>query len=359
MVIHDQVDWRNLEDSLVLDVSLIESIFYNLSKVYDRQQRECQERLKSPTSDFKICKKNPTKNQLDDEMFAKADVLKALEDAEGYLNKRPWLRVLHTRLACVSFEKEGINLQNFVRYRQRDRNICLKDVRRRLETIYADAQVSIQVEETHKNFIAQARAVSPWCVRDFKCLHPSPAQLYKVHVLPIRPVTEEELQKQREYVLHHARAVVNAAVGTVLDKMLAPCLARPKSTAKRTEKRPGTPSKPQARAKREQAEREVRIKSLRLDILAPAAVLDPVGVSMKGKDQITLVMMQLATVEAQGDPRLARKLLENPIVQSGIRRAAEQAKRLEITEQTWEVVKLWRELYRSSTLQALETSIHG
>eukprot|EP00644_Phytophthora_capsici_P018135 jgi/Phyca11/114139/e_gw1.25.299.1 len=308
MVIHDQVDWRKLEDSLALDVSLIESVFYNLSK-----------------------------------MFAKADVLTALEKTEGYLSKRPWLRVLHTRLACVSFEKEGENLQNFIRYRQRDRNICLKDVRKSLEAIYADANVSTQVEEKHKSFLAQARAVSIWCVRDLKSLHPSPAQLYQIHVLPFRPVTEEELEKQREFVLNHARAVVKASVGTVLDKMLTPYLPRPKSTAKRSEK----------------PERAAQIKSLRLDILAPTAVLGHVDVMVKGKDQIALVMMQLATVEAQGDARLARKLLDHRIVQSGIRRAAEQAKRLGITEQTWEVVKLWRELYRTSTLQALETSNHG
>ncbi|KAL3670425.1 hypothetical protein V7S43_004744 [Phytophthora oleae] len=358
MVIHDQVDWRNLEDSLALDESLIESIFYNLSEVYDKQQREREGRRKSHPSDHQISK-NPSKNQLDDEMFAKADVLIALENTEGYLSKRPWLRVLHTRLACVSFEKEGENLQNFVRYRQRDRNICLKEVRKRLETIYADAKASIEVEEKHKRFLAQARAVSPWCVRDLKCLHPSPAQLYKVHVLPTRPVTEEELQRQRECVTSHARAVVNAAVGTVLDKLLAPSLIRPITTTKRTEKRRGSPNKAQARAKREQAERDAQIKSLRLDILAPTAVLGQVDVSKKGKDQIALVMMQLATVEAQGDARLARKLLDHNIVQSGIRRAAEQAKRLGITEQTWEVVKLWRELYRTSTLQALETSING
>eukprot|EP00644_Phytophthora_capsici_P018121 jgi/Phyca11/567562/estExt2_Genewise1.C_PHYCAscaffold_250378 len=236
MVIHDQVDWRNLKDSLALDVSLIESIFYNLSKVYDKQQRECEERLKSPTSELETSKK-PNKIHLDDEMFAKADVLRALENTEGYLNKRPWLRVLHTRLACVSFEKEGENLQNFVRYRQRDRNICLKDARKSLAAIYADANVSIQVEQKHKSFLAQARAVSPWCVRDLKPLHPSPAQLYQIHVLPSRPVTEDELQKQREGVLNHARSVVNAAVGTVLDKMLTPYLPRPKSSAKRSEKR--------------------------------------------------------------------------------------------------------------------------
>lgn len=358
MVIHDQVDWRNLEDSLALDMSLIESVFNHLSKVYDKKQRDREERLKSSTSELKISKK-PNKIRLDDEMFAKADVLRALENTEGYLNKRPWLRVLHTRLACVSFEKEGENLQNFVRYRHRDRNICLKDVRKQLETIYANANVSIQVEEKHKDFLAQARAVSPWCVRDVKSLHPSPAQLYQIHVLPFRPVTEEELQKQRECVLNHARAVVNAAVGTVLDKMLTPYLPRPKSTAKRSEKRPGSPSKGQARAKREQAERAAQIKSLRLDILAPTAVLGQVDVVIKGKNQIALVMMQLATVEAQGDARLARKLLDHRIVQSGIRRAAEQAKRLGITEETWEVVKLWRELYRTSTLQALETSILG
>ncbi|KAG1713375.1 hypothetical protein DVH05_001162 [Phytophthora capsici] len=120
--------------------------------------------------------------------------------------------------------------------------------------------------------------------------------------------------------------IAMAAVGTVLDKMLATPLPRPKSTAKRSEKCPGSSSKAPARAKREQA---AQIKSLRLDILAPNAFLGQVDVVMKGKDRIALVMMQLATVGAQGDIRLARQLLDHHIVQSGIRRAAEQANALE------------------------------
>jgi hypothetical protein len=63
-------------------------------------------------------------------------------------------------------------------------------------------------------------------------------------------------------------------------------------------------------------------------------------------------------VEAQGDARLARTLLDNVLVQSSFRRAAEQAKRLGITGQPWESVKLWRELYRTSALQAIEAAYH-
>lgn len=155
-----------------------------------------------------------------------------------------------------------------------------------------------------------------------------------------------------------------------MDKLLAP-YARPKTSASaggrtarralRTEDATRICStQRQARAKREQAERDTQLKALRLELLAPTAELasshktDAAEVeTKKKKDEVAQVMMQLATVEAQGDARLARKLLDHPIVQSGFRRAAEQAKRLGITSQTWEVVKLWRDLYRTSTMQAL------
>ncbi|KAE9033395.1 hypothetical protein PR003_g8994 [Phytophthora rubi] len=380
MVIHDQVDWRTLEDSLALDESLVESVFYGLSKEYDKRQRDRELRLSGHQPKCNDNNYNNEEeerhghvnvNQLDEVMFAKADVLLALENAEGYLDKRPWLRVLHTRLACVTFEKEGASLQGFVRHRQRDRTVCLRDVRRRLEAIYADAKLSMEVEEKHKRFLAQARAVSPWCVRNPKCLHPSPArQLYGVHVLPPRPITEEELQAQRDCMASHARAVVNAAVGIVIDKLLAP-YARPKtsaSTGRRTARRAVrtedssrvSSTQRQARARREQAERDTQLRALRLELLAPTADLaashkmDSVEVeSRKKKDEVAQVILQLASVEAQGDARLARKLLDHPVVQSGFRRTAEQAKRLGITGQTWEVVKLWRDLYRTSTMQAL------
>ncbi|KAG2767233.1 hypothetical protein JG687_00018785 [Phytophthora cactorum] len=366
MVLHDQVDWRNLEDSLALDVRLVESVFYGLSNAYNKRQHDRELRLHPESNNNEEDQRN---NQLDEKLFAKADVLVALENAEGYLKKRPWLRVLHTRLACVSSEKEGASLQDFVRYRQRDRTVCLRDVRRRLEAIYADAKLSMEVEDKHKKFLAQARAVSPWCVRDPKWLHSSPSrQLYGVHVLPPRHVTEEELQAQRDCVASHARAVVSAAVGLVMDKMLAPHQTRPKTTERRTGRRHAvdsaraSPSQRQAKAKREQAERVTQLRALRLELLAPTADLtnnEAEASKKKSKDGIARVVMQLATVEAQGDARLARKLLDHTIVQSGLRRAAEQAKRLGIMNEPWEVVKLWRELYRTSTLQALETALDG
>ncbi|GMF23196.1 unnamed protein product [Phytophthora lilii] len=373
MVLHDQKEWRTLEDSMALDVSLVESVFYGLSKEYEKRHQERQRRLSGRNNQHEEEKlEHGSKTQLDEVVFAKADVLIALEKADGYLEKRPWLRVLHTRLSCVSFEKEGARLQGFVRHRQRDRTVCLRDVRRQLEKIYTDAKRSMEVEEKHKRFIAQARAASPWCVRETKYLHLSPArQLYGVHVLPPRRVIEEELQAQRECIASHARAVVNTAFGIVMDKLLAP-YAQPKtsaSTARRTGRRHAvdsaktSPSQRQARAKREQVERDTQLRSLRLELLAPTANFASPEMTegaevetakkKKKRDEITKVMLQLATVEAQGDTRLARKLLDHVVVQSGFRRAAEQAKRLGITAQPWEVVKLWRDLYRTSTLQAL------
>ncbi|ETO72095.1 hypothetical protein F444_11678, partial [Phytophthora nicotianae P1976] len=109
-------------------------------------------------------------------------------------------------------------------------------------------------------------------------------------------------------------------------------------------------------------ERDRQLRALRLDLLAPTANFtssNEVEVTKKSKEDIARVMTQLATVEAQGDIRLARKLLDHTIVHSGLRRAAEQAKRLGITSQPWKVIKLWRELYRTSTLQALDTALHG
>ncbi|KUF97723.1 WD repeat-containing protein 74 [Phytophthora nicotianae] len=367
MVLHDQVDWRNLEDSLALDVSLVEPVFYNLCNVYNNRQHDRERRRR--TQDLASNNDEDQRNQLDDKLFAKADVLLALENTNGYLEKRPWLRVLHTRLACISFEKEGASLHDFVRCRQRDRTVCLRDVKRRLEDIYTDAKLSMEVEENHKKFVAQARAVSPWCVRNPKWLHSSLArQLYGVHVLPPRRVTEEELQAQRDCIASHARAVVGAAVGVVMDKILAPYLTRPKTTGRRTGRRHAvdsaraSPSQRQAKVKREQVERDRQLRALRLDLLAPTANFtssNEVEVTKKSKEDIARVMTQLATVEAQGDIRLARKLLDHTIVHSGLRRAAEQAKRLGITSQPWEVIKLWRELYRTSTLQALDTALHG
>ncbi|KAF1793058.1 hypothetical protein GQ600_12951 [Phytophthora cactorum] len=319
MVLHDQVDWRNLEDSLALDVRLVESVFYGLSNAYNKRQHDRELR--------------PTHNQLDEKLFAKADVLVALENAEGYLKKRPWLRVLHTRLACVSSEKEERAYKTLYA-------IVNETALRRLEAIYADAKLSMEVEDKHKKFLAQARAVSPWC-------------LYGVHVLPPRHVTEEELQAQRDCVASHARAVVSAAVGLVMDKMLAPIKRDPRQLRDALR---------QAKAKREQAERVTQLRALRLELLAPTADLtnnEAEASKKKSKDGIARVVMQLAAVEAQGDARLARKLLDHTIVQSGLRRAAEQAKRLGIMNEPWEVVKLWRELYRTSTLQALETALDG
>ncbi|RLN87178.1 hypothetical protein BBJ28_00002831 [Nothophytophthora sp. Chile5] len=371
MVIRDQVDWRSLQDALALDMRLIESVFYGLSKQYEVRRHHHQQALQVTPSN------QDSNNQLDGLLFAKADVLAALETAEGLLTKRPWLRVLHTRLACVSHLKEGVSLAGFVRHRQRDRTVCLRDVRRRLQTIYADAERAVELETQQRRFKAQARAVSPWCVRDSKCLHASPARrLYGVHVLPPRRVTPEQLEAQRQLVTNHARAVVSAAVGLVLAKLLAP-YTRPTTAGSgtRTGRRLAhgeldssrallnhgrSPSAAaRARAKREQ---EAQLRALRLELLAPTAELGSLSLKTEGKEVETKkkgearVLLLLATMEAQGDARLARKLLEQTPLQASFRRVAEQTKRLGITDQPWDVVKLWRDLYRPSTLQAIGLS---
>lgn len=80
MVIHYQGDWRALEDSLALDVSLVESVFYGLSKEYDKWQRERERRLSGHQPEPNDNNNNDeddqvNMNQLDEVMFAKADVL--------------------------------------------------------------------------------------------------------------------------------------------------------------------------------------------------------------------------------------------------------------------------------------------
>jgi hypothetical protein len=61
----------------------------------------------------------------------------------------------------------------------------------------------------------------------------------------------------------------------------------------------------------------------------------------------------LALIEANGDLQLAHKLLNQKILLSGFRRAIDQAYRLD-TQDQWELVKIWRQIYRTHTYQAMQ-----
>ncbi|KAL7690589.1 hypothetical protein Plhal304r1_c012g0048251 [Plasmopara halstedii] len=256
-----QKDWRDLDDSLALDVTLIESVFYQLCK------RKRNQRL-----DLKSFE-DEEMTQFEKKMFSKADVLSALEKTDGYLEKRPWLRVLHTQLACISISRDGLTLQDFLCSRQRDRTVCLSDIRRQLETIYANAKRSKEIEDKHKASVNHARAVSPWCVYNFKWLHSSPAkQLYNVHPIP---QAKTKLQLTAEVVGSQARAIVNAIVGLALDKLVAFYLTQGLPNEIQTDRRLAVgilslkPSR--QRDVKLNCERETKLQALRLELFAPTA----------------------------------------------------------------------------------------
>lgn len=345
MAIHDQTDWREVDDSFALDVTLVESVFRRLDK---REYNQCPG-LKSS--------KNQEITRFDEKKFAKADVLLALETTDSYLAKRPLLRVLHTRFASVSI---GATLQDFVRFRLRDRTVSLRDVKRELETIYADAKRAKQGEDKHKSFVNHARIASPWCVHNPKWLHSSPArQLYHVHALPQAKVRQ---QVQSDWVASQARAVVNAAIGLVLNKVVAMRLAQistDKIQTVRCQPVDALNARPSRRQAKPSRERDSKLQALRLELFAPTAKFAMNASKVKDQDSVVQIMMQLATVEAQGDCRRAHLLLDHDIVQSELRCAAEQAQRLGMKELPWAAVKLWRDLYRTSTLQAIEMARCG
>ncbi|DBA02977.1 TPA: hypothetical protein N0F65_003165 [Lagenidium giganteum] len=68
----------------------------------------------------------------------------------------------------------------------------------------------------------------------------------------------------------------------------------------------------------------------------------------------------LALIEANGDVRVAQTLLQQRIIVAGFRRALDQIENLgKPLDDQWALVKTWRTIYRSHTLQVLKSLAAG
>jgi hypothetical protein len=379
MVIHALPDWRSHEQAFALDVSLVESVFRQLAK----QRRESNQRLEDDT-------------ELDHLFFAKADVLVTLETAGYYLEKRPLLRSLRTSIACVSNEKEVRDVSGFVRHRLKEHTISCAMVKARLKSLYDTTREKKEFEQRVLHFKQQAKASSPWCVRNWKCITKSPSKFYDVYKIPPKPKTARQLELERLAIHTVSQETVASVVTAVFAKLIPSVTVRSGGT-KASGRRPrsrqdGDPQesggKPlsraryddilrsRARSRRNQAEREVRVQQLRLQLFAPdllstrisdlgfaqIPVMEADGNNKESQarsdDANELAQELLALMEANGDARLARELLSHPISRAGFRRAVEQAKNLDVpAENQWEVVKIWRAVYRTRIIQALHNAM--
>lgn len=285
------IEWRSPDDALALDVRLVEDVFRRLWRLRHTETtgRHTLSSSHTPSS--------TSSSSFDpDAVFTKSDVLVALERCDGFLQKRPLLRMLHTSLACVSLEKEGASLAGFVRYRVKERTLSFAAVRDRLERIHARVQRTVAFEQERQEFTRQARAKSPWCVRDWKSVHRSPSQLYQVHVLSVKPKSEKQLEVERQTLTAVAVAVVNNTVQLCVSKVVTEALAaRTRSRTERSSGRSARASTPQsltissdvasrtshtrkgepvlrakARKARKDADVEARRRGLRLQIFVPA-----------------------------------------------------------------------------------------
>lgn len=366
-------EWRCHDDALALDQSLLESVFRQLARQHEGNQFDGDQ------------------SSVDQLLFPKSDVLKVLETTGLFLEKRPMLRSLHTRIACVSSEKESGSLAGFVRCRQRDHTISCAMVKKSLAAIYAAAREKEAFEKQVFHFQQQAKASSPWCVRNWKCVVKRPSQFYGVHDIPPKPKSDRQLEQERIVRTILANQVTSSAVQTVIEKLMPPSTTT-KSTARQPKtrqvelsdsvQRSSTSSRSKlddqlrsrAKTRREQAEREDQRRRLRLELFAPhfvatctshpefAQVTVPQAVENNGVEELSdrtengkRLEEMLALVEAIGDVRLARTLLEQKIPRSGFRRAIEQAHNLNVpSENKWEVVKIWRSVYRTRIVQALQ-----
>lgn len=349
-----------------------------------------------------------------DLVFSKSDVLVTLEKSAGFLQKRPLLRKLHTALACVSLEKEGASVEGFVRYRVKERTVSFAMARDKLVQIHAKTQSAIAFEKQLQAFTEQVRAESQWCVRDWKSICKRPSQFYGIHVVPAKPKTQKQLEMEQKVVESLARSVVSnavqLAVPTLVDQVAAK--ARPVTSKKSDRRTPhngvggdeGDESRysrqirktgasklaVRPKAKREQAEAEARRKEVRLQIFAPSIekthlfiphsasasplvqpskqpnAVDTAGSEREapvsdGKNETRAqkshkMLLLLATIEANGDLRIAQRLLAQKILHSGFQRALDQSKNLGLApEDQWGLVKIWKSVYRNHTMQALQS----
>lgn len=369
MVLCDQVDWRSPELALELDLSLVGDVFHRLAKLSDQNQlqhRRSQDAEQRAAVAF------------ENRLFAKSDVLVALEQAGMFLQKRPYLRMLHTRLACVSNEKEGSSVAGFVRFRVREPTLSFAMAKARLLQIYKTTQASVAFEKQVQASKAQAHSTSLWCVRNPKSYIKRPSQFYGVHVLPVKPKSERQIQFEQQIISRHAVVLVQGAIQLVMDRLLLNLRPRSgKSTGRSTtrsnrdggaqsrigatgdtRKTPISRLAIRAQTQREQAQLEEQRRRLRIALFAPQRT--PIAVSggaVKRRDHPTVQEQLLATIEANGDARLAERLLNQPIARAGFQRAIEQATNLDQPkDDEWGLVQIWRRVYRKHTVDGLHAA---
>lgn len=374
MVLCDQVDWRSSEQALELDLSLVQDVFHRLAKLSDQNQlqhhRSLDEEQRAAVA-------------FEDRLFTKSDVLVALEQAGMFLQKRPYLRMLHTRLACVSNEKEGRSVAGFVRYRVREPTLSFAMAKSRLLQIYKTTQASVAFEKQVQASKAQVHSTSLWCVRNPKSYIKRPSQFYGVHVLPVKPKSERQIQFEQQIISRHAAVLVQGAIQLVMDRLLLNFRPRSgKSTGRSTTRsnREGAQSRTgttgdtrktpisrlaiRAQTQREQAQLEEQRRRLRIALFAPQRTpiassggTDDTKKAMKRRDNPTAQEQLLATIEANGDARLAERLLNQPIARAGFRRTIEQATNLDLPkDDDWGLVQIWRRVYRKHTVDGLRAA---
>lgn len=368
MVLCDQVDWRSPEQALELDLSLVEDVFHRLAKLSDQNQLQHRRSMDAEQRDAVV---------FEDRLFTKSDVLVALEQAGMFLQKRPLLRMLHTRLACVSNEKEGSSVVGFVRYRVREPTLSFAMAKSRLLQIYKTTQVSVAFEKQVQALKEQAHCTSLWCVRNPKSYIKRPSQFYGVHVLPVKPKSERQIQLEQHIIARHAVVFVQGAIKLVVDRLLLNTRPRScKSTGRSTSRssRDGAQSRMgdnrktpisrltvRAQTHREQVQSEEQRRRLRIALFAPqrnpiavSSGIDDTKKAVKRRGEPTAQEQLLATIEANGDARLAERLLNQPIAQAGFQRAIEQAINLDLPkDDEWGLVQIWRRVYRKHTVDGL------
>lgn len=449
----EEIEWRSPQDALALDLSLLEDVFRRLAR-----QRHAANSLKPSVHPTASLTTNQTTHESEpstpaahqaildhhspvssssfypEMLFSKSDVLVTLERSPGFLSKRKMLRMLHTALACVSLKKEGASVQGFVRFRVKERTVSFAMAREKLLAIFERTQRATEFQVQVELFTQQARVKSLWCVRDPKSICQRPSQFYNVHVLPIKPKSQKQLDVEQRLLEAVAAAVVSNALQLSVDKIVDQVVqSRPTSGGRRSARtgrtthsaqagddeesgsrmacREGGPSKLalRAKAKREVEEMEARRRQLRLQIfLAPSgekslkpvdAMSPPSRQSLKQQDQPKAVennegdenrekeeqadsqldgtlggqqsdsptkkparskrlLLLLATVEANGDARLAERLALQKITNAGFQRALDQAKNLGLArDDHWGLVKIWKTVYRSQTMQSLQSAM--
>ncbi|KAJ0402974.1 hypothetical protein P43SY_009231 [Pythium insidiosum] len=394
-------DWRSPEQALEWDLQLVESVFRSVIRQYAAQHLARQERLADHHrhTHSMLAGATETSNQedandsvvtrpvlignIEHRLVAKADFLVGLKTAGHYLEKRPFLRSLYTSLACCSNEQEMASVSSYVKHRLRDRTISYAMVRAQLRDIYQRHVDLLAFEAKVVAFKEAAKAQSIWCVRDPKAICKRPSQFYGVHNIP---KTKKQLERERQIVLTNATAVVNNAVALVISQLVNN--VRPTSGARssRGPSRPGSSRQDhggvtkaasrrgvnaamaaRAKTKRELELIDSRKRDLRVQIFVPGYLSTRSSSTFGSIDRESLEnsssttdlhrrqMELLALAEANGDARIAQQLLLHKIPHSGFRRVTEHLSNLgKETTNAWEVLKLWKTVYRNHTVHSIQ-----